>query len=419
MNDKFKWFREAKYGLFIHWGLYAIPAGEWGGKPAPHGSEWIMKNLQVPLKDYKELVKQFDPQNFDPYYYVRNAKKWGMKYLVFTSKHHDGFAMFDTKVSDYNIMNTPYGKDVVKQLADACREEGLTFGIYYSQMQDWEDPNGNGNFWDFDPEKKDFKQYFYGKCLPQVKELLTNYGKVGLMWFDTPYDMPEDLCKELADVVHEYQPDCLINSRIGYGLGDYRNAADNGIPVLSLEKPWEVPMTMNSSWGYIRRDKTFKSKEAIMESMTRIVGRGGNLLLNLGPDKNGMPVKEHTEVMDGIGAWLEKNGESIYNTTGTPNFPYFIRWGDLTCSADKKTLYAHVRKYPVFPFRPLLTGLKTKVKRIRLVATGEELNFTQSYEQGRDEHRLYFFLPEVQPDPIDTVVAFELEGEAEAQVIKW
>ena len=174
-------------------------------------------------------------------------------------------------------------------------------------------------------------------------------------------------------------------------------------------------MTMNSSWGYIQRDLSSKSAAAILESMVRIVGRGGNLLLNLGPDENGLPVKFHTDTLDEIGTWLAKNGESIYNTTGTPNFPYFIRWGDLTCSADKKTLYAHVRQYPIFPHRLLLMGLKTKVNRIRLVADGRELKFSQSYEPGRNEYRLYFFLPAGQPDLIDTVVALELDAEAEAQ----
>ena len=417
MSNKIDWFKAAKYGLFIHWGLYAIPGGEWKGKPAPHGSEWIMRNMQIPLVEYRELAKEFNPQSFDPYYYVRNAKKWGMKYLTFTAKHHDGFAMYDTKVSDYNVMNTPYGKDIVKQLADACREEGLTFCVYYSQMQDWEDPDGDGNNWDFDKSKKDFKRYFYGKCLPQVKELLTNYGKIGMIWFDTPYDMPKDLCQELADTVRACQPDCLINGRIGYGLGDYRQAADNAIPVLSRTDAWETPMTMNSSWGFIKRDLTSKDPSAVIENLVRVVGKGGNLLLNLGPDENGLSPKVCTDALDQVGLWLEQYGDSIFGTTNIPNFPYLLPWGELTYSAERKTLYFHVKKYPIFPYRVLLTGLETKVKSIHLLADGSPLKYSQSYEPARDEHRLYVFLPEVCPDANDTVVAVELEGEATAQSI--
>ncbi len=415
--NKSDWFKEAKYGLFIHWGLYAIPAGDWKGAPSPHGSEWIMKNMQIPLAEYKKLAERFDPQNFDPYFYVRNAKKWGMKYLVFTAKHHDGFAMYDTKVSDYSVMNTPYGKDIVKQLADACEEEGLIFCVYYSQMQDWEDPDGNGNHWDFDPAKKDFRRYFYNKCLPQVRELLTGYGRIGLIWFDTPYDMPQELCRELAETVRECQPDCLINGRIGYGLGDYRQAADNAIPLLSRSEAWETPMTMNSSWGYIERDKGSKSSAAVIENMVRVVGKGGNLLLNLGPDANGISPKVCTDALDRVGEWLEKYGESIFGTTNIPDFPYLLPWGDLTYSQERKTLYFHVKKYPAFPYRVLLTGLETKVRSVRLVADQRELKYSQSYEPARDEHRLYVFLPEVCPDADDTVVAVELEGEATAQKI--
>ena len=415
--SKMEWFREAKYGLFIHWGIYSIPGGEWKGQPAPHGSEWIMKNMKIPFAEYKELAKQFNPQSFDPYYYVQNAKKWGMKYLTFTAKHHDGFAMYDSKVSDYNVMNTPYGKDIVRQLADACEKEGLTFCLYYSQMQDWEDPDGNGNNWDFDPAKKDFKRYFYNKCLPQVKELLTNYGKIGMIWFDTPYDMPKDLCEELADTVRECQPDCLINGRIGYGLGDFREVADNTIPVLSRSDVWESPMTMNSSWGYIKRDKSSKSAADVLQNLVRIVGKGGNLLLNLGPDENGLSPKVCTDALDVAGEWLDRYGDSIFGTTNIPNFPYLLTWGDLTYSATRKTLYFHVKKYPEFPYRILLTGLETKVRSVKLMADGSDLKYSQSYEPGRDEHRLYIFLPEVCPDADDTVVAVELEGEATAQSI--
>lgn len=415
MNDRMKWFKEAKYGLFIHWGLYAIPGGEWNGEPVPHGTEWIMRNARIPLAEYRELVKKFNPVKFDPYFYVRRAKEWGMKYIVFTAKHHDGFAMYDTKVSEYSIMNTPYGKDIVRQLADACAAEGMTFCLYYSQMQDWEHPDGDGNTWDFDPAKKDFKRYFYEKALPQVRELLTNYGRIGLMWFDTPYDMPEALCHELADTVHACQPDCLINSRIGYGLGDYRNVADNSIPVLSHSAAWESPMTLNATWGYSHRDNNFKSPTAVLENMVRIVGKGGNLLLNVGPDEFGeIPVRSD-EILCDVGKWLLTHGESIFGTTNIPNFPYLLPWGELTYSETRETLYFHVKKYPRFPYRILLTGLKTPVERATLLADGREIEFRQTYEHGRDEHRLYLFLPEVCPNADDTVVAVKLRGKAEAQ----
>lgn len=417
MQEKMKWFREAKYGMFIHWGIYSIPGGEWQGKPAPHGSEWIMRNMQIPLAEYRKLADQFNPQSFDPYYYVRKAKQWGMKYIIFTAKHHDGFAMYDSKVSDYNIMNTPYGKDVVRQLADACEAEGITLCLYYSQMQDWEHPGGNGNTWDFNKDEKDFDSYFYGKCLPQVKELLTNYGKIGLIWFDTPYDMPIERCRELADTVHALQPECIINGRIGYNLGDYRQAADNAIPVLSRPDPWEAVVTLNSSWGYIKRDLVSRSPSEVIELLVRTVGRGGNLVVNLGPDENGLNPKVFEDVMDEVGVWLEKYGESIFDTSNVPNFPYLIHWGDLTYSSTRKKLYFHVKKYPAFPYRVLLTGLETPVESIRLLADGTTLKYSQSYEPARDEHRLYVFLPETCPDRDDTVVEVTLAGEATAQSI--
>lgn len=414
-EKKLDWFRKAKYGLFVHWGLYAIPGGIWNGAPSPHGSEWIMRNMQIPLKEYRKLTDQFHPNRFDAEAIVRKAKEWGMKYVVVTAKHHDGFSMYDTKVSDYSVMNTPYGKDVIRQFADACEKEHMTLGLYYSQMQDWEHPDGDGNTWDFDPAEKKFRRYFDEKAVPQVKELLTNYGKVGLIWFDTPYDMPVELCRELADVVHSCQPDCLISGRIGYGLGDYRSAADNSVPLLSGSEAWESPMTLNHSWGYSRRDADYKTPAEVIQNLVRVVGRGGNLLLNVGPNADGIVPEESVQVLDRVGEWLSGNGKSIYATASIPNFPYFLPWGDLTYSKEERILYFHIQKYPLFPYRVLLTGLKTKVIEVCLLADGKALKFSQSYEPARNENRLYVFLPEVCPDPEDTVVAVRLDGEAETQ----
>ena len=417
MSDKLNWFKEAKYGMFIHWGLYAIPGGLWKGEPSPFGTEWIMKNMRIPLSEYKKLANQFDPVDFDPYFYVRRAKEWGMKYIVFTAKHHDGFAMYDTKVSDYSIMNTPYGKDIVALLAQACEKEGIRLCLYYSQMQDWEHPDGNGNTWDFDPQGQNFKRYFYEKALPQVRELLTNYGKISMIWFDTPYDMPIELCRELADAVRECQEDCLINGRIGYGLGDFREAADNSIPVLSQEEYWESPMTLNHSWGYSHTDYDFKQPKDVIENLVRIVGKGGNLVLNVGPDERGNIPARSDEILCEVGKWLRSNGESIYSTTNVPNFPYLLPWGDVTYNDDTSTLYLHVKNYPVFPYRILLTGLKTKATSATLLSNGEPLKIAQSYEIARDENRLYIFLPEECPDPNDTVIAVKLDERAETQKI--
>lgn len=406
--DRLQWFRDAKYGLFVHWGLYAIPGGIWEGKQAPHGTEWIMRNMQIPLAHYKQLASRFNPTDFDPRYYVRKAKEWGMQYLVITAKHHDGFALYDTHVSDYSVMHTPYGKDIIRQFADAAAAEGLRFGVYYSQMQDWEHPDGDGNTWDFDKDSKVFSRYFYEKALPQVKELLTDYGKISLIWFDTPYDMPLDLCRELADTVHALQPDCLINGRIGYELGDYRQAADNLIPTHPYGSAWEVPMTLNRTWGYSHTDANFKSPHTVIENLIRVASKGGNLLLNIGPDEHGRIPPASVEVLDRVGEWLAQNGESIFHTVAAPEPPYLLNWGNLTYDKPTHTLYLHVQKYPEFPYRILLTGLETKAVSAMLLTDKRPLKLSQSYEPARNEHRFYVFLPEKCPNAENTVVAVQL-----------
>ena len=417
--EKIQWFLNAKYGAFIHWGLYAIPGGIWKGETAPHGGEWIMKNWKggIPFEEYSKLAQQFDPHEFDADAYVRFLKEdCGFQYLVFTAKHHDGFAMYDSACSDYDIMNTPYARDICKDLADACEKYGLIFGLYYSQLQDWADPNGFGNVWDFGPEKdKNFRKYLEEKCKPQLRELLTGYGKIGLLWFDTPYEMDRDQCRELVDLVRSLQPDCLINGRIGYGLGDYRQMGDRGLPLRTYEKPWEVPMTLNDTWGYRSDDDRWKSPAHVIRLMAEISGKGGNLLLNIGPDARGEIPEKSRQILCEVGAWMRKNGESIYATDPVPDFPYRldVDFGCFTYSRDRKKLYMHIFNYPkVAPYQICVVGLKTKVGRAYLLETGEEVMCWQTYETARDEHRLRVRLPYSQaPNKLDTVVAIQVEGD--------
>lgn len=408
-NNRKEWFRDAKYGMFIHWGLYAELGGVWNGQEFKSATEWIMKNAQIPLVEYKKLVERFNPTKFDAREWVAKAVEYGAKYLCFTAKHHDGFCMYNTQVSDYNIMNTPFGRDVVKELAEACNEAGITFCLYYSQMQDWEDPNGDGNTWDFQKENKDFRVYFENKVKPQVKELLTNYGKIGMLWFDTPYDMPYELCLELRDFVYSLQPDCLINGRIGYNLGDFREMGDNDIPVLGFHRDWETPMTLNNTWGYSRIDENWKSPQKVMKLLTEVAGKGGNLLLNVGPDADGRIPEGSDRIMRIIGEWLKINGESIYGTRRCIDFPYQIRWGGLTGKGS--TLYMHVMDVSEHTSEIKICNLETPVKRVSLLATGEELKFFQSYEIARDEYRFRVVTKDIKWDSLNTVIKVELEEE--------
>src|SRR5947209_15506087 len=211
-DEKMKWFREAKFGLFIHWGLYSILEGEWKGKPIAGLGEWIMNRAKIPVTEYEQLAARFNPMKFNAEEWVKLAEDAGMKYLVITSKHHDGFAMYHSAVSKYNIYDaTPFHRDPLKELAAACKRHNIKFGFYYSQAQDWHEPNGAGNTWDFGPDdKKDFDQYLRGKAEPQVKELLTGYGPVCLIWFDTPRMMNGDRGQRFIDIVHSLQPATLI-----------------------------------------------------------------------------------------------------------------------------------------------------------------------------------------------------------------
>ncbi len=321
-EERLVWFREAKFGLFIHWGLYAIPAGEWKGKRIPGIGEWIMQRAQIPVKEYAELAKQFNPTKFNADDYAKLAKDAGMKYLVITAKHHDGFALFKSKVSSFNVVDaTPFKRDIIKELAEACARHGIKFGVYYSQDQDWYEPNGSGNDWDYGPmEKKDFDKYLREKAEPQIKELLTNYGPICLIWFDTPRNMTMERAQRFVDITRELQPATLIDGRLGPNGagGDYVSTGDNVIPEIGKEGAWEVPATLNHTWGYKYYDKDWKSPGDLTFKLVDIVSKGGNYLLNVGPMADGIIPQPSQDNLRAVGEWLKVHGDAIYGAGVSP-----------------------------------------------------------------------------------------------------
>ena len=335
-----QWFKDAKYGLFIHWGLYSILAGEYKGKKTDRIAEWIENTLNIPVEEYRRLAEQFCPAGFDADEFVRRAKQdWGMQYLVFTAKHHDGFAMYDSKVSDFNVVKaTPYGEDILMQLRRACDRHGMRLGIYYSQAQDWDDPNGF--MMHRDNSRKDFRKYFDEKCKPQVRELLENYGPFCLIWFDTPMGITVEQTEDLIHLVKSLQPDCLLSGRTGNHMGDYMTTGDNFLPRLPYEGDWELPATVNDTWGYNKYDTNWKSPDTLIRLLLRVVGRGGNCLLNVGPTADGVVPQPCVDILNEVGRYVNANAEAIFGSRSAGIYPYDVPGIELTHKAHK--LYIHV-----------------------------------------------------------------------------
>ncbi len=293
-----QWFREAQFGLFIHWGLYAIPAGIWNGKSIPWLGEWIMHTARIPVREYEKLAKHFNPVRFDARLWVELAEAAGMRYLVFTAKHHEGFAMYHSTVDDYNIVDaTPFKRDPVEELAEACKDSKVRLALYYSQAQDWHEPHagtapqdgGYGNTWDF-PQgtASGFEEYLERKAKPQITELLTQYGPIAMMWFDNPMpSFTRHHAESVKQLVRSLQPQCLISSRIGHGIGDIRGFGDNQLPTDGMSCPAEACMTMNESWGYKHHGGRWKTGQELLELRRQAQDRGCNLLLNVGPMADG------------------------------------------------------------------------------------------------------------------------------------
>lgn len=369
-DTKQQWFKEAKYGLFIHWGLYSVLAGEWKGQEVEGIGEWIMNRFRIPVEEYRPLAKQFNPVYFNADELVRRAKEdWGMKYIVITTKHHDGFAMYDSQCSDYNIVKaTPFGRDILKELQLACEKYDMKLGFYYSQAQDWDDPDGY--YAGMDNSKKDFRAYLERKCKPQLRELLTNYGDVALIWFDTPMQMTEEESQELFDLVKSIQPNCLVSGRIGNHLGEYMSTGDNFIPLQPYAGDWEVPATLNDTWGFKKNDHNWKEADHILRLLLKINSRGGNYLLNIGPTALGDVPEDSIRILNQVGDFVKKNAEAIYATKAIPAPVYDMEWVTITGRPHK--LYLNVIK----PTRRVhITAFDNHVTHAYLVETGEDLEF--------------------------------------------
>ncbi len=415
-DERMAWWREARFGLFIHWGLYAIPAGEWKGET--NHAEWILTTAQIPVAEYERFAPRFNPEKFAPAEWVKAAKDAGMKYIVITSKHHDGFCLFSSELTDYDVMDaTPFKRDIMKELADECRKQGIKICWYHSIMdwhhpdylprRDWETRSAEGA--DFDR----YVEYMKG----QVEELLTKYGDIGVMWFDGEweYTWTPDRGVDLYAYVRSIAPNVIINNRVGKGragmAGTYDPETASGdfgtpeqeIPATGLGYDWETCMTMNDHWGYNKNDDNWKSAGDLIRKLVDIASKGGNFLLNVGPTAEGLFPPESTDRLKAMGEWMKVNGESIYGTTAS-QFEN-LAWGRSTTKGRK--LYLHVFEWPE-DGKLVVPGLVSRPEKATLLADPKK-ELEWDYQAGTS----VIFLPDRPSDPYVSVIAVEFSEDPE------
>ena len=415
-----QWWRNARFGMFIHWGLYAVPAGTWNGKTG-YG-EWIRTSAQIPLEKYDSFVPQFNPVNLNADEWVKTARDAGMKYIVITSKHHDGFCMFNTKQTRFNIMSTPFQRDPMKELAAACRKYGLKFCFYYSIM-DWHHPDYlPRREWETSRAVADAQYDRYVSYMKaELKELLTQYGDIGVLWFDGEWESTWNQTRglDLYYYVKSLQPSIIINNRVGAGRLDMEGLTKQGmfggdfgtpeqqIPPTGMPgTDWETCMTMNDHWGYNSHDKSFKSSKEIIRMLTDIASKGGNLLLNVGPTAQGTFPKESIDRLRDVGKWMELNSESIYGTSASPlnSTP----WGRCTIKQTKAgfRLYLHVFDWPSNG-QLTVEGCLNKVNKAFILSNSKH----PTLKTGRLNDAITIALPKTMPDTVNTVIVLDFKGE--------
>lgn len=421
-DKRMEWWRKARFGLFIHWGLYSIPAGAWGGKT--NYAEWIRNQAEIPIDIYDKFVSQFNPVKFNADRWVRMAKNAGMKYIVITSKHHDGFCLFDSRFTDFDIMSTPFKRDILKELSHACKKEGIKLCFYYSIM-DWHHPDylpRRGWETNRSTEDADFDRYVrYMKN--QLQELLTNYGNIGVLWFDGEWENTWNDKRgfDLYNYVRNIQPNIIINNRVGAGRSGMEGftegegfAGDFGTPEQQIPSTglpgfdWESCMTMNDHWGYNKNDKNYKSTKEILRMVADIASKGGNYLLNVGPTSQGLFPTESIERLENIGKWIKVNGESIYGTSASPFKT--LDWGRCTQKMinGNTRLYLHIFNWPQNG-KLTVPGLYNKPIHAYLLA--DKNASPLSYQKNEDA--IVIDIPPSAPDTINSVVVLDVSGKAD------
>jgi len=413
-DARMAWFRDAKFGLFIHWGVYAVPAGTYGGKQIPGIGEWIMRRAPIPVAEYRAYAKQFNPVKYDPEAWAELAKEAGMRYVVITSKHHDGFALYPSKVTDWDIADaSPYGKDLLGPLTKAVRTRGLKMGFYYSQAQDWTHPGGaksglqEGQGWD-EAHKGSFDEYLQKIAAPQVRELLTTY-QPEILWWDTPTWMTKERALPLYNLI-SLRPGLITNNRLQRPdfPGD-TDTPEQHIPATGIPgRDWEVCMTMNDTWGFKSYDHNWKTTEDLVRKLVDIVSKGGNFLLNVGPTAEGEIPQPSIERLKEVGRWMKVNGEAIYGTTASP-FSRLV-WGRATTKlrSDGATLYLHVFDWPK-DGKLTVPGLRSRVRAASLLGGAGEVKLEATGDQ------VVLGLPAQAPSPHSSVVRLEIAGPLEVK----
>lgn len=422
VNPRAEWFIDARFGMFIHWGIYSGAEGVWKGEKLRHNNnyaEWIYYRNRIDKDEYASILNRFKWDDINPEEWVILAKQAGMKYITFTAKHHDGFALWDSKVGNYDLGDyTSPKRDIVKELAEACAKHDMKLGLYYSHWVDWEHPYG----WDHSKEiygisEQQYDEYWQNKVIPQMRELLTNYGDISMIWFDMWLHHSEAIVTkeqllQLKGLIRELQPNCLVNSRLGLSIEedsdiDYKTLGDNQLGETKEDFPWQTPATVAHSWGFSATENEWKSTSTLLKALVENVSLNGNMMLNIGPRANGDVPHEISQRLKEMGQWLAVNGSSIYGAQAFDLDKSMHDWGHITFKKgdDGKTLvYLHVYNWPLNRQLPV-TGIKTKPAKAYLLADKQKADLKFSF----DDIIIGIELPEMQPDNYISTVVLEFD----------
>ncbi len=430
--QRLAWWHEAKFGMFIHWGVYSLYGGVYNGHPQARGdAAWILNRCKIPVAEYRENAMQFNPVNYNPEAWAKMAKDAGMKYLIITAKHHDGFALFKSKASNWNVVDaTVYGKDLLKPLAAACKKQGIKLGFYYSQAVDWTNPGGSAarrlmkegwpnpdsakidnytekhdGHWDPIQLTSTFDEYIDHIAIPQVKELLTNYGEVSVLWWDYATQMKSAEGAEKLKNLLVLQPNIITNDRLHPEFPGDTRTPEQAVPERDAVdgQNWETCMTMSNSWGFKKNDNGWKSSSTLIRNLVKIAARGGNYLLNIGPKPDGTFPEESVQRLKEIGFWMKVNGEAIYGSKASPLNS--LSWGECTMKELKNNTMLYLSVFD-WPKEGILTvpGLKNKVLSVKLLANGTTL------ESSVTSDGLSIHIPESPPDQNVSVIRLSVQG---------